>query len=157
MNPRALTWFGTLAEKASWMDAAATLDAADPTVQRIARLIVGRAVEPRERAELLHRFVRDRLWYSRDPYGIETTPAARVALSEGTEDCDGKVRVLVALVRALRDPRLSARLRSVWRGQQFSHAQAELRAGDGPWRLAEVIVRGVGVDQAPDAANIETI
>lgn len=156
MNPRTLTQFRTLQEKALWMDAAASIDAADPIVQRIARLIVGDANAPRERADRLQRWVRDRIWYSRDPYGIEMTPDSRVTLLEGTEDCDGKARLLVALVRSLRDPRLDARLRSVWRGPQFTHAQAEIRAGDGPWRLAEVILRGVGVDDAP-GASIETI
>ena len=156
MNPRSVTQFATLAEKAQWMDAAASLDALDPVVRRVARLVVGRADDPRQRAELLHRYVRDRIWYSRDPFGIEMTPDARVILQEGTEDCDGKARLLVALVRALRDPRLAARLRSVWTGRSFTHAQVELRAGDGPWRLAEVIVRGVGVDDAPNG-KIETI
>ena len=146
------TWFRTLEEKAAWMDAAASLDALDPVTIRLARLLVVGAKGPTERAERLQRFVRDRIWYTRDPWGIETTPDTRNVLEVGTEDCDGKARVLVALVRALRDPDLTARLRSVWVGRQFVHAQAEVRIGDGPWRLAEVIVRGLGVGDAPDQA-----
>lgn len=149
---RAVTWFRSLAEKAQWMDAAASLDARDPVVAQLARILVIGASDPRERAQRLHRFVRDRVWYSRDPHGIEMTPDARYILETGTEDCDGKARLLVALVRALRDPRLDARLRSVWKGGAFTHAQAEIRCGNGPWTLAELIVRGVELGAAPDDA-----
>jgi len=132
------------------MDGAASLDAADPVVAQLARIIVAGARTPEERARALHRYVRDRIWYSRDPHGLEMTPDARFVLEAGTEDCDGKARVLVALVRSLRDPALDARLRSVWTGNAFTHAQAELRCGAGPWKLAELIVRGVELGAGPD-------
>lgn len=132
------------------MDAAASLDALDPLIVRLARLLVVGAKGVTDRAERIQRFARDRIWYTRDPWGIETTPDARHIIEIGTEDCDGKARVFVALVRALHDPDLSARIRSVWKGPHFVHAQAEVRIGDGPWRLVELIVRGLGVGDAPD-------
>lgn len=145
------TLFDSLAEKAQWMDGAAALDALDPHVQSVARCIVAGADGAEQRAERLHKWVRDRIWYSSDPWGVERTPDARVTLEEGTEDCDGKARTLVALVRALHDPMLHARIRSVWGPDgAFFHVQAEIRIGRGPWRVAELVVRGVELGERPN-------
>jgi hypothetical protein len=125
----------------------------------------------------LHAVVRDGIEYRRDRvHGIRWEEFADTLsiLRRGYDDCDGKSRVLVALVRALtaapppwmqglrlaqlRDTR--ARIRPVFEGRNFAHVQPELRwpgseqvpGNDDGWVIAEVIVEGAGI-----GTDIETL
>jgi hypothetical protein len=89
-------------EKAAWLDAAASLDATTPEVQAIARSFVARvrATMPRTPvtapaflsmlAHEIHRFVRDKLAYERDPGGREEfadTTTATASVDRSSRSC----------------------------------------------------------------------
>ena len=152
MVDRAVTHFDSLEAKAQWMDASAAVDALDPFVVSLAKIITAGTNDAGMMLRRLHEWTRDRVRYSADPWGIERTPDTRVACEEGTEDCDGKVKAFVALVRALGDPRLDARVRSVWNDRgDFFHVQADARVGSGPWRLVELTIQDAAIGERPTA------
>lgn len=154
MADRAVTQFDTLEQKAQWMDASASVDALDPFVISLAKIITAGTEDPIVWLRRLHEWTRDRVRYSADPWGIERTPDTRVTCEEGTEDCDGKVKAFVALVRALRTPRIDARVRSVWNDRgDFFHVQAEVRVGSGAWRLVELTIQDAQIGERPTARS----
>lgn len=198
--------FATRQAKAAWLDNNATIDASDPAVQMLARLVANpvrtpfavRAVAARLLAEApapvdrverdalverlsfaplvgdlrssspylrlasrLHRWVRDAIAYVGDPPDAEGVRHEEFAdtvtiVRRGYDDCDGKSRVLVALVRALGTP-LQARIRPVWNvAREFVHVQVEMRwpgcaamADANGWVLAEMILAGVDLGEDP--------
>jgi len=146
--------FATPRAKADWLDASASLDALEPHIRELARGIVRGAVSKGDAMQKLHRWVRDRIAYVRDPGGREEFADSLTVARSGQDDCDGKARLLVALVRSLRDPTMRARIRPVFRGPDFVHVQAELEwPGSRGWVLAEVIVRGVELGEDPENAR----
>ena len=147
--------------KARWLDASASEDATDPHLRAFARRFVHGRAELREPADVvreLHRYVRDAIAYVHDWGGREEFADTATILRRGFDDCDGKARTFVALVRALGLPDVQARIRPVFKGGSFVHVQAETRfpGSKGPrsdpegWQLAEVIVRGVGLGDDPE-------
>lgn len=145
-------------EKAQWLDAAASLDASDPMVQVIASRIVGNAGDA-DAVRLLHEWVRDRIAYVRDAGGKEEFADTRTIIDTGYDDCDGKSRTFVALVRALDRRGVLARIRPVLnKRREFVHVQAEAKwpgsdhfahhLRDG-WVLAELIVKGCALGDDP--------
>jgi len=147
---KAVTRFDSLAEKAMWMDASASVDALDPFVQSMARIIVAGTNDPSVWLRRIQEWTRDRIRYSGDPWGIERTPDTRVTIEQGTEDCDGKIKAFVALVRALKSPAVDARVRSVWNDRgDFFHVQGQARLHAGLWRDVEVTVRDVDIGERP--------
>ncbi len=52
----------------------------------------------------LYRFVRDRIYFVGDIYGIETIQSPRYTLSIGAGDCDDRATLLVAMARSIGIP-----------------------------------------------------
>jgi hypothetical protein len=164
---RVVRW-DSLADKAAWLDGAASLDAMRRGMQRVAaRFCQLPTAEGRTRA--LHRWVRDNIRYvydyqsSRAGRGEEFADA-ETTIDRGYEDCDGKARLFVALVRAAESVRrcgAEARIRPVFKKHpiEFVHVQAEARwpgsaghprAMPGGWLLCELILAGCEIGQNPD-------
>ncbi len=164
---REVGW-GSLTEKAAWLDGAASLDALRRGTQRVvARFGMYGTAEARTKA--LHRWVRDGIRYVQDYRVTQGTRGeefadAESAIARGYEDCDGKARLFVALVRAgetVRPLRAEARIRPVFKRHpvEFVHVQAEVRwpgslhhpgAMAGGWLLAELILADCEIGQDPD-------
>jgi hypothetical protein len=170
--------FETLDEKAAWIDAAASLDAHQRPVQDLARrmrLSWGPSAEQIARGA--HRWVRDNVRYVRDtakvpfwrpdPAGEEFADSTTI-LRRGFDDCDGKARLFVALVRAVGivgaagDQPIEARIRPVFTPaprRDFVHVQADARwpgsekidtSQPGGWLLAELILKDCPLGGDPD-------
>jgi hypothetical protein len=158
-----LVHFADTHEKARWLDAAASLDAGTDFVRSLARRLVGDVLadgrtnadtKGQRIAEHLHRIVRDEIGYERDRHEgkrREVFADSQTVVQRGYDDCDGKSRLLVALVRALERPDLiQARIRAVFpEPDDFRHVQAELRWPGVAWRLGEVTIAGVGLGEDP--------
>lgn len=144
------------ADKAAWIDGAAWIDSRMPEVQAAAvELAGGHGVSNRTAARKICDWVREHVTYTRDQWQ-DGTLGERIAdtaaiLNERIEDCDGKARAVVALVRSLGRPGMLARIRAVINGDGvFEHAQAEVSADGGvTWDLAETIVEGVPYGLSP--------
>ena len=150
-------------EKAKWLDAGASEDATEPELRRWAahRFLYDARSQlfGLDRiAHAVHRFVRDRIAYVHDWGGKEEFADSRTILARAYDDCDGKARLFVAIIRALGIPELQARIRPVFKGRDFVHVQAEVkfpgsehdpRSFDGGWLLAELIVEGVELGDDP--------
>lgn len=151
--------FSSPEEKAAWLDAMASLDARLPLTRRIA----GATARARDANRLdlvaadLQRLVRDGIRYVRDP-GSEEFADADSILKRGYGDCDDKSRLFTALCRACG---VTARTRPMFLGPAFVHVQAEVKypgserhpqAQAGGWLVVELILRGVGVGDDPNAA-----
>jgi transglutaminase-like putative cysteine protease len=164
---RVLT-FTTLREKAAWLDASASLDALRGGIQDFVRRFLDTR-DPETRARQIQRWVRDHIHYEHDYRVIEHLPGEEFADSEtvlerGYDDCDGKARLFVALVRAaeiLRPLGLAARIRPVFRKHplDFVHVQAEVlfhgskvfpNAEPDGWIITELILKGCELGQNPD-------
>lgn len=167
-HARTILTFRDLRAKADWLDAEASRDALTIPVRRLAMKIAGATRNVEELARALHRWVRDRIAYEHDhprvpalAMGEELDDSADI-LERGYDDCDGKARLLVALVRALPGRGLQARTRPVFpEPDRFSHVQAELRwpgseaweaADDDGWVLAETILQGCELGDDPERA-----
>lgn len=122
--------FADEGEKARWLDAAASLDARHPAVAAKAHGIVrywrGYFDAARRLFEFCHR-LRYRTDAGDGQPGVEEFADAATVLARGYDDCDGKARCFVALVRALDVGGLEARIVPVFKGQRFRHVQAEVR------------------------------
>lgn len=166
-SARVIGW-RTLAEKASWLDGGASLDALRRGTQRVAaRFCNIPSGEARTRA--IQRWVRDNIRYiydwrmSQGGRGEEFADA-QSCIARGYGDCDDKARLFVALVRAAeRETPLGvqARIRPVFRPYplEFVHVQAEVRwwgsdthprAMPGGWLLCELILAYCEIGQNPD-------
>jgi len=160
--------FATLEEKARWLDAASSLDSLRQGVQNVARrfLLIDGA-EARTRA--IHRWVRDHIHYEQDYRVSQGLPGEEFAdtetiLARGYDDCDGKSRAFVAIVRAaemLKPLGVEVRIRDVFMKHplSFVHVQVEVRwprselserAEAGGWLLAEMILKGAEIGDDPD-------
>lgn len=164
-GPRLLL-FEDLRAKADYLDAAASRDALTIAVRRLAFQIASEIPDVEVRARALHRFVRDRIAYRHDrPVMGPITMGEQFAdsgtiLARGVDDCDGKSRLLVALVRADPHGDIEARVRPVFpTPDRFSHVQAELRwdgserwasADPEGWILAETILRDCELGDDPE-------
>lgn len=131
--PRPLE-FKSSDDKARWLDAEATLDASSPRLQRFATLIAARSVNA---PVTFFSLARDGIRYlpDRDPQGqrAEELRDSLSILRRGYDDCDGKVRLFVALCRAIG---VRARVVPVYNGDRFVHVQAEV-AGVPGWQPTE--------------------
>lgn len=141
-------------EKADWLDGASSLDSIDPYVRALAQRITNGSLARADAARRLQRWVRDSIAYVPDPGGREEFADAATVARTGFDDCDGKARLFVALVRSLRDPDFQARIRPVFdHAGNFRHVQAEVRWRGVDWTLAELIVKGVGLGENPENAR----
>lgn len=160
-------------EKAAWLDSAASLDATTPEVRAVAKKFVddvARSMPKTPRtspaflsalAHEVHHWVRDHLAYEHDPGGREEFADTATILTRGYDDCDGKCRAFVAIIRAIGAP-LEARIRPIFDStRDFVHVQAEVRwpgserekgASPGGWLLAECILKGVELGEDPEQA-----
>jgi transglutaminase-like putative cysteine protease len=176
ISPHRIIIFESPEEKAAWLDAGASLDAATPEVRGVA----SRFVEEAKRVfgkGLLHlarktfwsflveqiaRWVRDHIAYARDPGGREEFADSATIIRRAYDDCDGKARLFVALIRAIGAP-LRARIRPVMptirHRREFVHVQAEVgfpgseldpRANAEGYLLVELILKGVELGQDPE-------
>lgn len=159
---RVVAW-NTLAEKANWLDAAASMDTALKYVRQFASRFA-KVPTLEAKAHEIHRWVRDNIRYVRDWRETTNSPGERFAdsesiLKQGYEDCDGKARLFVALCRTCG---VDARIRPVFKKHPelaFTHVQAEVRwpgserlsyAMPGGWVLAELILKGCEIGMNPD-------
>ncbi len=160
--------FASLEQKARWLDAAASLDSLRRGVQDVAGRFIG-IEDPEARTRAIHRWVRDNIHYEQDYRVSQGLPGEEFADSEtilrrGYDDCDGKSRLFVALLRAaemLRPLHVEARIRDVFTRHPlaFVHVQVEVRwprselserAENGGWLLAEMILKGAEIGDDPD-------
>lgn len=168
-----VTHFANDIEKAGFLDAEASLDARHPALEALARSIVGPWRDYRTAADLLFRWVRDRIayrpdrpWALRDAsgitrHGVEEFADSMTIVRRQYDDCDGKERLFVALVRSLDMPDFKAAIRPVFIGGQFKHVQAAVnfpgsRACDfrhvdaDGWVPAEVILKRAALGELPE-------
>lgn len=82
--------------------------------------------------EALYRFVRDRVAFRRDVYGVETLQAPRVTLQQMAGDCDDRAILLAAMLRAVGSP-ATVRFRVIAadprRASRFTHVYVMARLG----------------------------
>lgn len=143
--------FSSPADKASWLDASARLDARLPRTRELARALhrSARAHDPVDLARWIHWWVRDRVSYVRDP-GCEEFSDSDLVLARGYGDCDDKARAFVALCVS---SGLEARIVPVYRGHAFVHVAAEVRLRGG-WTFAETIIRGTQLGERPTSGEV---
>ena len=160
--------FDTLAEKASWLDAQASLDALRMGIQKAALSFPSDTAENRARA--IQRWVRDHIHYQHDYRVTQALPGEEFADSEsilkrGYDDCDGKSRLFVALIRAaemIKPLGLKAEIRPVFKIHPlaFVHVQAVVKwpgsqhvdgADNQGWLIVELILAGCELGQDPDS------
>lgn len=160
--------FDSLEEKAHWLDGMASLDAMRGRVREFVRRFLWER-DPELRTRKIHRWVRDHIRYEQDWRVSQSTPGEEFAdsssqLVRGFEDCDGKARLFVALMRAaemLAPLRTAARIRPVFRLEplDFVHVQAEVlfpgsrrisTADHDGWVIAELILKGCELGMNPD-------
>ena len=156
-------------EKAARMDAGASLDAANVAVRQLAAAVGGTGSTPEETATRILRFCQQRIAYAGDTNrtpaatakygpepGMEELPDTMTIVKKGFDDCDGKARVCVAL---LRSRGIEARIRPVRQAGQFTHVQAEARwpgsekhrlAQDEGWILLEPTAREALLGESPN-------
>lgn len=164
---RIVTW-SSPEKKSRWLDAAAAADALHPEVRALARQLETTAGRDPLRFTLaVHGYCRDAIRYRRDPGGREQFADAPTIIRRGFDDCDGKARLFVALIRAAKIPGLIARIVPVHdkpTGQRFIHVQAEARfpgseahplADPEGWILAEMTLEGVRLGEGGEAARID--
>ncbi len=104
----------------------------------------------------IFRWVRDGIRYQRDPGLHEEFATAAQVLRRGWDDCDGKVRLAVALLRALG---IEADVNPKWKGGYLTHVQLRVRfpgshkvAGNvAGWIVGELTIRGAELTQDPRA------
>ena len=166
-------------EKALFLDGAAREDATDPNqpeVRTLAKRLLAAHPHVEDFVRSVQRFVRDSIRYVRDtnrflPGGKgEQFADSGVILRRGFDDCDGKARLVIALLlcgQSLNPAlRIDARMRPVWRRKHWTHAQAEarwpgserLRSLDGKrkiaepdgWILIDAIVKGLAMGENPE-------
>lgn len=124
-------------EKAQRLDAAASMDAANIAVRQLAAAVAGAKSKPEEAATRILRYAQTKIAYAGDTArtakatakygpepGIEELADTMTIVRRGYDDCDGKARVCVALLRARG---IEARIRPVRQVGQFTHVQAEAR------------------------------
>lgn len=143
-------------QKLAFMQRRADHDALDPLIVSWASRIA-RPFAPDDwmgiATELFH-WVRDGIRYQRDPDRKEELAPARIVLARGWDDCDGKVRLFVAGVRALG---LEGRFFPIWRAGQLSHVMAAVKfAGSEKlprnqhgWLIGDLTIRGAELGQNP--------
>ncbi len=166
---RVVTW-ANAQEKAKWLDAAASLDAVTGEKTRRMALRFARAAgpnDPERFANAAFYFVRDSIEYVPDANEEEEFADSDTVLERGADDCDGKSRLFVALVRAAPIGGVEARILPVFRHHKgiftpddFVHVQAQVRwpgsekkihAGAGGWLRAELTLAGAELGGDPDA------
>lgn len=155
--------------KARWLDSAASLDSLRRGVMRAAQRFL-HVRDPEARTRAIHAWVRDNIHYETD-YRVsqgqqgEEFADSETILRRGYDDCDGKSRLMVAIMRAaemLAPLGTQARIRDVFRRHPlaFVHVQVETRwpgsirlenAQRDGWILAELILKGCELGQNPDA------
>lgn len=148
-QPKALAKFNAL-------QALAHRDAIDPAIVAFAsRLAAPHAPDDwHSIAREIFAFVRDGIRYQHDPDRREELAPARVVLGRGWDDCDGKARLAVALMRSVG---LDAQLVPLFRRGQLAHVSIRVRfpgseriAGSvAGWIPGELTVRGVGLGDNP--------
>lgn len=104
----------------------------------------------------IFRFVRDGIRYQRDPGLREEFATAAQVLRRGWDDCDGKVRLAVALLRSLG---IEADVNPKWSNGYLSHVQLRVKfpgsqrvpGNVGGWIVGELTIRGAELTQDPRA------
>lgn len=169
---RTLT-FATQRAKAAWLCQQLGSDAGSASVKRVAEAIghiaqdVGRSRADRARlfCELAHRWSRDTIRYIGDytgqPGTKEQFAPPDFIIARGYDDCDGKARIVAAVVVAGAHLGfdVQAQIHPVFRGEDFVHVQALVRypgsaehpsALDGGWLLSDPIVCGAELGDGPE-------
>lgn len=140
-------------------------DATDPKIVRFASELA-RPFPPDDYLSIareIFRWVRDGIRYQRDPGLREEFESAGTVLERGWDDCDGKVRLAVAMLRALG---IDADVNPKWKDGYLTHVQLRVRfpgshkipGNVAGWLVGETTVRGAELTQDPRAiaSNAET-
>jgi len=141
-------------------------DALDPIIVEFASRLA-RPFAPDDYLSIVReifRWVRDGIRYQRDPGLREDFAPAMVVLQRGWDDCDGKIKLAVALMRALG---IEADVVPVWGSEgELSHVQLRVRfpgsnrveGNQDGFLYAEITIRGAELGQSPRAiaSNPET-
>lgn len=140
-------------DKARFMERRAIDDADRPTVQYWAKHVAGGAQTDRQKVARVLRFCQWSIRYGYDPGRQETLEDAETVLSRGWTDCDGKVRIFVALCTAAG---VAARVHPVFTGDTgFPHVQATAwLADEGKWTVVDPSVTNAGLDERPSTPRV---
>lgn len=110
------------------MSRLARAGADEPEVRAMAHLVVTRAGvlnrDPVAELRALHRFVSDRVRFTRDPAGIEQLQTPGYTLRSLAGDCDDKSILLAGMIRALGVPLSALKFRVIGArkgSDQFTH------------------------------------
>ncbi|SRR6266545_2762709 len=143
----------------------ASADARDPEIVRFASALARpyRADDWLGISRTVYRWVRDGIRYQHDPDLQEEFAPSSEILSRGWDDCDGKAKLCVALLRALG---LDAEVHPVWRGPYLAHVQVRVRFPGSEsirghvkgWLIGDLTIANAELGQSPFAiaSNAQT-
>ena len=115
----------------------AAYDARTPEVRRAAELAAAGSSSAREQVEALHRYVQEKVVFTREP--VETFSPTMHVLEVGMGDCDDSARALMALCGALGHRVAAATLPPMSSQRSPLHVAAVARM-DGAWRWLETSI-----------------
>jgi transglutaminase-like putative cysteine protease len=133
-------------------------DALDPAIVEMASTLA-RPFAPDDYlaiAREIFRWVRDGIRYQRDPGLREEFASAGEVLKRGWDDCDGKVKLAVAMLRSVG---MTADVHPVWRGGNLTHVQLRVRwpgstkvpGNVNGWIIGDETIKGAELTQNPRA------
>lgn len=134
-------------------------DAQDPIIVNFASTLA-RPFAPDDYLTIVReifRWVRDGIRFQRDPGQREEFASAATILNRGWDDCDGKIKLAVSLMRSLG---IDADVQPVWNQEGFlSHVQLRvrfpgsehIRGSKAGWLYGEITIRGAELTQNPMA------
>lgn len=141
----------------------ASHDALDPSVVRAAhnQIVPFKPDDWKSQAKEIHRFVRDGIRFQRDPDRKEEFAPSALVLERGWDDCDGKAKLAVAMMRSLG---MEADIVPVWDDQgNLAHVQYAVRfpgsgsypgAQRGGWLKGETTVSTAELGEDPFSVPI---
>ena len=114
------------------------------TAQEITRGLPSK--DYRGEVSMLHRFVRDRVRYVRDPRGVEKVQSPKRTLEMASGDCDDKATLLAALLESIGFTTRYVALG--FKDGPYSHVILEVRLGT-RWLPLETTVAGAEAGWSP--------
>jgi transglutaminase-like putative cysteine protease len=127
-----------------------SIDLGDPVARGIG-LEVHRRFAPDElrMARAIHAWVKEHIWYAREPCETFQSPSYTCRVAVG--DCDDHANLVHAIAR---NAGLSARIAPLYRGRDVRHVVCQIRV-EGRWCYAETTV-DAEFDEEPRAAAART-
>lgn len=120
----------------------------DPAIIQAAHAIIYLEPERDEWAEAraLFDYVRDRVRYVRDVYGLETLTSPEKVLQRQTGDCDDQTALLCSLLESVGFP--TRLVMGAFQGPEFDHVYCQVQI-NGEWIDADPIIRSHELGDAP--------